>query len=298
MMRSSEPFSIDDVVATRTLAVALDRLVLNHPRIVKLRADARGVAASANFHPFDDYAGMIWPVYGHDEQMLALKHFAPKDYEPLSDEEEYNILAKSDTPIARAILKRGRRPREVERFYREIKRYAQALFDVLTNGHVDAWCDNAISRQYERISSAAWIRDEFYVLPNKGDVFEATGNLFEGNARMELRWRAIELRATAQPAAVTVRTSSATTEPAVTRRAPKRDIVKRAILKLDLSPIQIGELGASQIYGLIHPDVGSHYPNTASGADALRTEIKRVIRELKKKRPAVVTLVPRRLREK
>jgi hypothetical protein len=113
MMRSSEPFSIDDVVATRTLAVALDRLVLNHPRIVKLRADARGVAASANFHPFDDYAGMIWPVYGHDEQMLALKHFAPKDYEPLSDEEEYNILAKSDTPIARAILKRGRRPREL-----------------------------------------------------------------------------------------------------------------------------------------------------------------------------------------
>ena len=221
MMRSSEPFSIDDVVATRTLAVALDRLVLNHPRIVKLRADARGVAASANFHPFDDYAGMIWPVYGHDEQMLALKHFAPK-------------------------------------------------------------------------------RHEFYVLPSKGDVFEATGNLFEGNARMELRWRAIELRAaaTSQPAAVTVRTSSATTEPAVARRAPKRDIVKRAILKLDLSPIQIGELGASQIYGLIHPDVGSHYPNTASGADALRTEIKRVIRELKKKRPAVVTLVPRRLREK
>ena len=291
MTRSSEPFSVDDVVAARTLAVALDKLVLNHPQIARQRRVAKEAAEKAGWI-FDDNAGLIRPVYGHEEAMLPLKRFAPKDYEPWSDDDAKRLY-ESESELARLISKRhGSEPPDICAFYHELHQYAQALFNMLTSGEVEVYCHNAHSYGYEPISGAAWIREELYVLPRKGDVFEALP------MKMKLRWKAIELRAVANSqSAVAVKTSSAARAPAAARRAPKRVAVEIAISKLDLSPGQIIELGASQIYGLIHPQVGHLYPNTVRGADALRTEIKRVVGKLKKERPAVVGLVTRRLRK-
>lgn len=286
MTRSNEPFSVDDVVAARTLAVALDKLVINHPQIARQRRVAKEAAEKSGW-VFDDHAGLIRPVYGHEEAMLPLKRFAPKDYEPWSDDD---VKRLNESELARLISKRhGSEPPDIRTFYHELHQYAQALFHMLTSGEVEVYCHNAHSHGYEPISTAAWIREELYVLPRTGDVFEALP------MKMKLRWKAIELRAAASSlSAVAVKTSAAAPDPALARRAPKRDAVERAISKLDLGPGQVIELGASQIYGLIYPHVGHHYPNTARGADALRTEIKRVIRKLKKERPAVVSPVRRR----
>jgi len=49
MTRSNEPFSVDDVVAARTLAVALDKLVLNHPQIARQRRVAKEAAEKSGW---------------------------------------------------------------------------------------------------------------------------------------------------------------------------------------------------------------------------------------------------------
>ena len=183
MTRSSEPFSVDDVVAARTLAVALDKLVLNHPQIARQRRVTKEAAEKAGWI-FDDNAGLIRPVYGHEEAMLPLKRFAPKDYEPWSDDDAKRLY-ESESELARLISKRhGSEPPDICAFYHELHQYAQALFNMLTSGEVEVYCHNAHSYGYEPISSAAWIREELYVLPRTGDVFEALP------MKMKLRWKA------------------------------------------------------------------------------------------------------------
>jgi hypothetical protein len=238
---------------------------------MNLRETARKAAAAAAWHPFEDHVGMIVPVYGHEEEMLPLKRFAPKDYEPLSDEEELNILTKSNTSMARAILAHGMRPRAVEKFYRELERYAQVLFGMLTSGQVNVYCDNAVNHQYERISSAAWIRDEFYVLPRTGDVFEATGNLFRGNAGMKLRWRAVEFRRD-RAVALAPLPLTALTQTAPKKSAPKEEALVEEILAKRLSR----DMGLKVVFSQLSPELQKRFATADAGAKATGRAFERI----------------------
>jgi hypothetical protein len=79
-------------------------------------------------------------------------------------------------------------PPEVRAYYRELTCRAENLFGMLSSRRLEGWGHNPIDYRLEPISAAIWIRYEFFVSLENGDVFQDT---VEG---MKLRWTGVMLK--------------------------------------------------------------------------------------------------------
>jgi hypothetical protein len=174
------PFTPDEVATVGSLERALDQLVFNHPRVTALRQKAKEMVA-AEKKPFYDNAGLLSAVFGHDEEMVALKSFAGRDQ--LMSREERELEAA--TPWADSV---PRWPKEYDDFSDEIELRACALIEMLKSGRLEGICYTAHTKERETLLPTVWTREEYYILPHAGDIFEAQ------SMKMVARWTGIVLQ--------------------------------------------------------------------------------------------------------
>jgi hypothetical protein len=172
-LRSSEPFSVDEIVEAGSLADAFDRFVFNHPRIVQLREIARRAAHAAG-EPFFNNVGLTLSVERNEYFILGrdyepLPGYRDRDYEPrpLSERDD-------DEPWGSLLAKHNPVTPEERAFCREINLHAKTLVAMLRSGRVATLGHNYADGRPGPILPAIWTRDDFYVRLSNGDVCEDT----------------------------------------------------------------------------------------------------------------------------
>jgi hypothetical protein len=175
------PFTPEDVAAVGSLQRALDQLVFNHPRVEVLRQKAKA-AMAAEKKPFYDNVGLLSPVYGHNEEMISLKSFVGCDQ--LMSRDDYELWAEN-SQFKNSV---PRWPKEYDDFRDEVELRAVALIEMLQSGQLEGVCYTARTKERETLLPTIWTREEYYVLPRTGDIFEAKP------MKMVPRWTDVVLR--------------------------------------------------------------------------------------------------------
>jgi len=162
---SNRPFTIADVLAIGSLSDALSRLVFSHPGVRALCAKAIAVADQQR-GSFEEDAGLVVLVSGHDEPLLPLRYF-PKDTDefiaPLPDPEE-------DAAVAEYFDRR--RPAEIEAYYDAVNMRARTLIEMLQSREVLALGHTADGHLMP-IAHSIWSHEYYYIHPPTGDIYEA-----------------------------------------------------------------------------------------------------------------------------
>jgi hypothetical protein len=177
----ASPFTPKEVAGIASLQHALDQLVFNHPRVELLRKQAKAAMEAAK-QPFYDNAGLLSPVYGHDEEMMALKSFVGRDkLMSRGDYERWTENSKFKDTVPRW-------PKEYDDFCDEIELRACALIEMLKSGQLECVCYTARTKERESLLPTVWTREEYYVLPRTGDIFETKP------MKMVPRWTGVVLQ--------------------------------------------------------------------------------------------------------
>jgi hypothetical protein len=159
------PFTIADVLAVGSLSEALTRLVFSHPGVRALCAKAIAVADQQRVS-FEENAGLVVLVSGHDEPLLPLRYF-PKDTDefiaPLPDPEEDPAVAEYFDQS---------HPPEIEAYYEAVKLRASTLIEMLQGREVLALGHTADGHLMP-IAHSIWSHEYYYIHPPTGDIYEA-----------------------------------------------------------------------------------------------------------------------------
>jgi len=121
-------------------------------------------------------------VYGHDEEMLPLKWFADRDDPEAPSRDEIEKIMEG------TVWALPRLPAEYRAFCDEVVRRCSTLIEMLTQRRVEGICYTARSKEREPLLHTIWKREEFYILPHTGDLFEARPE------KMVLRWTSVALQ--------------------------------------------------------------------------------------------------------
>lgn len=176
--------SAADVVAAGTLADALTRLIFKHPEVQALRASAAAAAKTAHVL-FEENAGLIAPVYGHNEPLLPLRFFRKEDLD--SGVPDVSDVSGSDQDGGAAwdgIMDRF--PQEISDCYGAINARAAAVFDLLQDRAVVGF-GHTSDGHFVEIARTIWSHKDFYIHPPTGDIYDAV----EGE--MTRRWTGVVL---------------------------------------------------------------------------------------------------------
>jgi hypothetical protein len=181
----ASPFTRTDVADVGSLAAALEKLVFSHPTIQGLRERALKVAEAEQIL-FDEDAGLVGLVLGHEEPLLPLRYFPREDGDDLlvpvqvSEAEEDSASAEFFTPW----------PPEIEAFYDAVNLRARTLIGFLQTEAVIG-IGHTVDGHLVLIAHTIWWHEDFYIHPPTGDIYEG------GADRMKKRWTGVVLRAPA-----------------------------------------------------------------------------------------------------
>jgi hypothetical protein len=252
------PFTVTEVLQIGSLSAALAQLVFRHPRIRNLRANALALAEKQHI-PFEEDAGLVGIVYGHDEPLLPLRYFSTEEVdlsslpiEPLTPEEEA-ISAKYFDPLP-----------EIEAYCDAVNLHAGTLFRMLQAREVVALA-HTVRGDLVQLAQSIWDHADFYIHPPTGDIYEAcpgrmikrwTGVIFSAPATLlssdqfhvkHIPSAGLRLAATEEQSDSSRRKN---------RRGRKSEIVLAAIAKSGLD-LNACELGPKEIAAKIQ----KHLPN-------------------------------------
>ena len=155
------PFGVADVLEIGSLSAVLTRLVFQHPLVRTLNRRAINVAEAHNF-PYEENAGLIVTVYGHDEPLMPLKYFKEDRGESLSfsSMEEHEDYFDQEVPDA------------IGAFYDAVNLRASTLAGMLQRQEVIAR-GHTVDGHLVQIAHSIWSHDDYYIHPSMGDVYEA-----------------------------------------------------------------------------------------------------------------------------
>jgi hypothetical protein len=187
------PFTIADVLAIGSLSDALTRMVFNHSEVRALLAKATAVVGRKG--PFEEHAGLVGLVYGHDEPLLPLRYFQSNWDEVPSDSLPVARWEEEDPGVAEYFERKG--PPEIDAYYDAVNLRAYALIGMLQSQQVMAF-GHSIDGHLIRIAHSIWSHEDYYVHPPTGDIYEA------GYGSMTKKWTGVILEApsTTPPAAL------------------------------------------------------------------------------------------------
>lgn len=175
------PFTVADVIKVGSLADVLKKLIFKHPEIQTLRTKATA-AAEAQQVLFDDDAGLVGEVYGHDEPLLPLRYFPKDDWDfglpplPPVSPEDVAIWEKYEEPLPTAITD----------CYDAINLRAITLFQMLQRRKV-VGLGHTVDGHPVPLMPTIWSHEDFYIHPPTGDIYEA------GPGEMTKRWTGVIL---------------------------------------------------------------------------------------------------------
>ncbi len=280
------PFSAAEVLQAGSLSEALSQLVFRHPQVWKLRANVLALEQKERAS-FEESAGLIKPVFGHDDSFLPLKYVGKDEdldlsslpLEPLTPEEE---------AISAEYFDRG--PPEIVAYYDAVNLHARTLFRTLQTREVNAFA-HTVRGDLVRVAHTIWSHEDFYVHPLAGDIYEA------GPGRMTKKWTGVIFSAPTGlllsnpfhgkhmvPAGVRLAATEQQAKPVASRKGVGRKsaIVSAAIAK---SGIDLGvcELGPKEIAGRIQNHLPNP-PNTKEEWEALSKMIARLLHASKSPR--------------
>jgi hypothetical protein len=176
------PFTIGEVIAIGSLSEALARLVFDHPDVRALCVRAIAAAGEQRIS-FEEDAGLVGLVTGHDEPLLPLRYFQKHTCEFI---ESLPSESPEEDSLAAEYLHQGWPP-EIEAYYGAVNLRARTLIEMLQDRKI-------VSRGHSSdghlilIAHSIWSHDDYYVHPPTGDVYEArphamrkkwTGVIFE-----------------------------------------------------------------------------------------------------------------------
>jgi hypothetical protein len=161
------PFTVTEITAHGTLAEALSKQVLHHPRVESLRVIAIAAAYEAGVE-FIETGGLLEIVEGYADPMLPMAFFA---------EESVGLQILPAGTFAPDTgwcdLLEGLAPPMVEAYYDEVAIRATALVEMLQGREIDSW-GHIPDGNLARIAYSIWSHQGFYVHPSTGDIYEST----------------------------------------------------------------------------------------------------------------------------
>jgi hypothetical protein len=253
------PFTVTEVLQVGSLSEALAQLVFRHPRIRNLRANALAPAEKQHI-PFEEDAGLVGIVYGHDEPLLPLRYFSTEEVdlsslplEPLTPEEEAISAKYFAGP-----------PPEIEAYYDAVNLHAETLFRMLQTREVVALA-HTVHGDVVQIVHSIWGHEDFYIHPPTGDIYEAcpgrmikrwTGVIFSAPAALlsSDQFHVKHIPSAGLRSAATEQQSDSSRRK--NRRGRKSEIVLAAIAKSGID-LNACELGPKEIAAKIQ----NHLPN-------------------------------------
>jgi hypothetical protein len=167
------PFTAQDGIALGSLSEALTRLVFFHPQVRALRAPALMAARDVGCI-FDEFAGLLKPVFGHDQDLLPLKYFKIEiendlDPSPLLQAKEDESEEESRLSD---LMNRRLPPPQVCAYYDAMTLRARTLMRTLQNREALGMA-HAEDGHLVPIAHRIWSHECFFVHPWSGDVYEA-----------------------------------------------------------------------------------------------------------------------------
>lgn len=222
MSEKSDPFTVDEVASLGSIARALDRLVFDHPAVTSLRDAALEERSKASLPTAVALDSIVEPVFGSNKEMISLgkirsptiDRMTPEKFERLYKGTRFYVELK---PWQAAEIAA----------YREMKRRAEALLQMIISGRIEAHGCRVIDRAECRIPEATFCHERFYLDPTNGDIykFEFDPAVFEGT-KMVLQWDVVTLRKSAAAAQSSAASPTAATKPSL-RLATAQTVVKQ-----------------------------------------------------------------------
>ena len=175
------PFTVEDVVRVRSLADVLKKLIFKHPEIQMLAPKARDAAEGSGVL-FEDDAGLIGHVYGHDEPLLPLRYFPKEDW----DSEAPILPSANADGVAIWEDVEESLPASISDYYTVLNLRAATLFKMLQRGEIIG-IGHTVDGHPVPLIPTVWSHEDFYVHPPTGDMYEA------GPDEMVKRWTGVIL---------------------------------------------------------------------------------------------------------
>jgi hypothetical protein len=256
-MSHERPFTPEDVVLAGSFPAVLATLIFKHPAVIALKGSAVN-SVRAKRHRFEEHAGLIGVVIGHDDPVLPVRYF---HVHPWDDPWEPPDLDSSDPA---EVYFTDDTPKELRAYYNEIKLRALTLFEFLQEGTVIASGHTEDGHPTD-IARAVWLHGDYYIHAYQGDVYE--GGLEDVLVR---RWVGISFKPGVQP-----EPHYKPSKPQQGSRARKSQAVRAAMDKAGINPVTT-ELTPKQIAGRI-AEFLQDIPRTEAQVEALAKMISRVI---------------------
>jgi hypothetical protein len=150
---------------------------------------AAAAIAKARRVAWEEHAGLIGRVYGHEQPLLPLRYFqknfdqfAPGSSLPPSDAEQSD---ESEEFYASG-------PAEIETYYQAVNLRARTFFGMLQSGQV-VTLGHTADGHLVSIAHSIWSHEDYYIHVPTGDVYEA------GFGEMAKKWTAVIFRQPSAP---------------------------------------------------------------------------------------------------
>jgi hypothetical protein len=165
--RSEVAFTAVDVVRTRSLSQALNKLVLAHASVREAYARAKAFASEDDsLAQLEEHGGLIALFSGHDEPLLPLRYFEEPPFDHVPPAGIIEADDKADVYFADW-------PKEIRSYHDTVFLRAETLIEILHSGQVIG-VGHTVDGSSVRIRQSIWRHPGFYVEPQTGDVYDAS----------------------------------------------------------------------------------------------------------------------------
>jgi hypothetical protein len=167
--RSEVVFTAFDVLQTRSLSQALNKLVLAHASVRETFARAKAFASEdGSLAQLEEHGGLIGLFSGHDEPLLPLRYFEELPFDHVPPARIIEAHDKADVCFAEW-------REEIRNYYETVSLRAETLIEILHSGQVIG-VGHTVDGSSVRIRQSIWRHPGFYVEPRTGDVYDANTN--------------------------------------------------------------------------------------------------------------------------
>jgi hypothetical protein len=167
--RSEIVFTAADVLRTRSLSQALNKLVLAHASVRETYVRAKVFSSEDDsLAQLEEHGGLIALFSGHDEPLLPLRYFEESPFDRVPPSRITEADDKADVYFADW-------PEEIRSYYDTVFMRAETLIEILHSGQVIG-VGHTVDGSSVRIRQSIWRHPSFYVEPQTGDIYDASTN--------------------------------------------------------------------------------------------------------------------------